>query len=160
MNKWGNIYIAGLTRMCIIMYGDTEIETVKDLLFVFLHDQNAVTGFKKRRHANKNAQDKKTWNLENIFKLLEEKGEADILDFVALDLSNLPPITYNSIDVSVLLRKIDTLVFTFKSVKDGMSILTDAYMDICHTNTELNKRVGELEFNCVNAHDNTFDCSF
>ena len=102
MNKWGRSEVEVLTRLSVSTYNDQEIEVAKDMIFDYLYDATAQTAFKKHRQG-KYAQDKKVRNLENIFKLLEEKGDAKLTDFVTLDLSKLPPITFDSIDVSVLL---------------------------------------------------------
>ena len=53
INKWGNIDIDVLTRLCLSTYDDKEIEAAKDLLFSFLHDKNNKTEFKKRRNGRK-----------------------------------------------------------------------------------------------------------
>ena len=136
MNKWGLIDIDVLTRLCVTTYDDREIEDAKGVIFNYLYDERAQTAFIKRRQGksgSKNAQDKKMRNLEDIFKILEEKGDANLPDFVALDLSKLPPITFDSLDVSVLLRNIDTLAFTVKSLQEGLSNVTNAYTGICDT---------------------------
>ena len=92
-----------LTRLSVSTYNDQEIEVANDMIFDYLYDATAQTAFKKSRQG-KYAHDQKVRNLEDIFKILEEKGDAKLTDFVALDLSKLPPITFDSIDVSVLLR--------------------------------------------------------
>ena len=91
---------------------------------------NCANGLSKSRQG-KYAHDKKVRNLEDIFKILEET------EFVALDLSKLPPITFDSIDVSVLLWKIDTLAFTVKSLEEGLGKVTDAYTGISNTVNDL-----------------------
>ena len=159
MNKWGHIDLDTLTKLCF-KFNEKDIEAAKDLLFSFLHDENSLTEFKRRRHGTgKNGLDKKTRMLEDIFKLLEEKGDAEIPDFVALDLSKLPPITFDNIDVSVLLQKLNTMEFTVKTVKESMNKVMDAHTVICLTNEELYKKVCELETKSVNVPNNTVICT-
>ena len=114
------------------------------MIFDYLYDATAQTAFKNSRQG-KYAHDQKVRNLEDIFKILEEKGDAKLTDFVALDLSKLPPITLDSIDVSVLLRKIDTLAFTVKSLEEGLGKVTDVYTSISNTVNDLNKKVSDLD---------------
>ena len=136
MNKWGMIDVEVLTRLSVSTYNDQEIEVAKDMIFDYLYDATAQTAFKKSRQG-KYAHDQKVRNLEDIFKILEEKGDAKLTDFVALDLSKLPPITFDSIDVSVLLRKIDTLAFMVKSLEEGLGKVTNAYTGISNTVNDL-----------------------
>ena len=144
INKWGNIDIDVLTRLCLSTYDDKEIEAAKDLLFSFLHDKNDKTVFKKRRNGRK-TDSKREKDLEDIFKKLEEKGDANIPDFVALDLGKLPPITFDSIDVSVLLRKIDNLECSVNLLKDGMNNVANSCTGMSDISKTLDNRVSVLE---------------
>ena len=147
MNKWGCIDVDVLTRLCLVM-SDNEIEAAKDIIFSHLHDKNDTTAFKKRRHATKGeGKSKKEKNLGDIFCLLEEKGDKALPDFVAFDLGKLPPITFDSVDVSVLLRKIDNLECSVKLLMDGMNTVTNTNASICDMSKKLDSRVCELESN-------------
>ena len=146
INKWGNIDVDVLMRLCLGNYNDKQIEEAKDLLFRFLHDESDHTEYKRRRACSKpTGKSKNERNLEDIFKILEEKGDVEIPDFVALDLGNLPPITYDSIDVSVLLRKADNLECTVKFLKDAVNSVTDSYKGLCEVFDKLNSKVCGLE---------------
>ena len=52
-NKWGNIDVDTLIRLCDKTYDEKEIETSKDLLFNLLCNKDAATTFKKRRSVKK-----------------------------------------------------------------------------------------------------------
>ena len=147
MNKWGCIDVDVLTRLCLNM-NDKEIEAAKDVIFNHLHDKNDDTKFKTRRNrqiAKPDSKSKKEKNLADIFCLLEEKGDKNLPDFVALDLGKLPPITYDSMDVTVLLRKIDNLECSVKFLMEGMDKVTNTHASIYDTIKKLDSRVNELE---------------
>ena len=88
-----------ITQLCVTSFGEEDIVASKKRLFDQCVDVNN-TRFAKRKGPKKNVQ-----NIEDILKLLHEKG-TDIPTYVALDLSKLPPITFDSIDVSTLLSSI------------------------------------------------------
>ena len=60
---------------------------------------------------NRKGPKKNVQNLDDCVKRLNELDpESEVIPcFVARDLGNLPPITFNSIDVSVLLAKIESM---------------------------------------------------
>ena len=60
---------------------------------------------------NRKGPKKNVQNLDDVVKRLNELDpESEVIPcFVARDLGNLPPITFNSIDVSVLLAKIESM---------------------------------------------------
>ncbi len=65
--------------------------------------------------------------------------------FVASDLGNLPPITFNAIDVSVLLKKLESLSDKVEMLHAGVesqSTTTQNLVDICHSSTV---RITDLE---------------
>ena len=57
------------------------------------------------RRKSRKGPKKKEQNIEDMVKLMMEKG-TDVPVFVAHDLSKLPPVTFNSMDVSTLLKNI------------------------------------------------------
>ena len=136
MNKWGCIDVDVLTRLCLNM-NDKEIEAAKDVIFNHLHDKNDDTKFKTRRNRQIAKPDSKSKK--------EEKGDKNLPDFVALDLGKLPPITYDSMDVTVLLRKIDNLECSVKFLMEGMDKVTNTHASIYDTSKKLDIRVNELQ---------------
>lgn len=144
LHKWGHIDVNTLTKLCVDSFDDKEIEASKDILFNLISDKDDTTLFKKRR-AGKTQESKSVNNLLDICQLLEEKGNVKLPDFVALDLGKLPPISFDHIDVTVLLKRIENLSCTVKFVMEGMSKATDSYQNICEITTKLDSRMSKLE---------------
>ena len=92
-----------LIKICIEKYKPKEIEKAKKVVFDLLTSEDDVTKFKKRNHS-KISDDKPTKDMNDIYQLLQDKRTKEWPKFVALDLSKLPPITFDSMDVTILLR--------------------------------------------------------
>ena len=92
-----------IVQLCSKHYRTDEIETAKKKLYEVCPTDTRVLN---RKGPKKNVQ-----NLDDVVKRLNELDpESEVIPcFVARDLGNLPPITFNSIDVSVLLAKIESM---------------------------------------------------
>ena len=86
-----------IADLCRTTYDEGEIEAAKKRLCDLCADENS-SRFRRRQGPKKSAV-----NLDDMMRLLQEKG-TDVPLFVARDLSRLPPITFDSIDVSSLLH--------------------------------------------------------
>ena len=85
--------------LCTATFAEHDIEASKRRLFEFCAD-DSCTRMRKRIGPKRSMQ-----NVNDIIRLLQEKG-TDTPTFVALDLAKLPPVTFDSIDVSTLLNSI------------------------------------------------------
>ena len=88
-----------IVQLCTSTFSDSDIEVSKKKLFDLCADETN-SRYRTRQGAKKSAM-----NIEDVIKLLQEKG-SDVPEFVALDLSKLPPIAFDSVDVSALLNTI------------------------------------------------------
>ena len=104
VNKYSFLERDTLAKLCSDTFTEAETKTSKDLLFGMLHNDSDLTKFKNLRHY-KPTDSKTMKNIGDTYQLLQEKCMSDTPKFVAYDLSRLPPITYDCIDVSVLLIK-------------------------------------------------------
>lgn len=86
-----------LTRLVDENFSDDEVDNAKSLLCKNV-DDSIKTG-------NKRGQNKKKHSLDDIVKMLVQCDRSELPKFVALDLSKLPPISIDCIDVSSLMRK-------------------------------------------------------
>ena len=85
--------------LCTATFTENDIEVSKRRLFeLCAHD--SCTCMHKCIGPKQSAQ-----NIEDIIRLLQEKG-TDTPTFVTLDLAKLPPVLFDSIDVSALLHSI------------------------------------------------------
>ena len=82
-----------------------------------LFNRNSVATYRHRKVLIINQ------NLDDVVKRLNELDpESEVIPcFVARDLGNLPPITFNSIDVSVLLAKIESMHDEVQLMRAGMT---------------------------------------
>jgi hypothetical protein len=86
-------------KLCCDVFNDEEVENAKSVLFgVCVSDSG-------RRITRKGA-DKRKHNLHDILNLLHETDPSDIPCFAACDLSKLPPVHYNHMDMSAILKEL------------------------------------------------------
>ena len=144
VNKIDTLPPASLIKICAGFYDEAKIEESKKLLFDLCSDAST------KRYIRRQGANKSTTNIEDIIKLLQEKG-SDIPTFVAMDLGKLPPITFDSIDVSSLLSTLKNVQSEVALLKDTVtaqgSVCTDV-RDVCHN---MERRVSSLEENATAA---------
>ena len=121
-------------------YFDNDvIEKSKETLFNLCHNENDKTERKGRKGEHKGER-----NLKDICNLLQEKGEG-APKFVAQDLNILPPVTFKSIDVSILLHTIRLLQTEVKVLKDAVELQKLTSQDLYDTAKALDTRVTKIE---------------
>ena len=95
-------------------------------------------------------QKKNVQNLEDVVKRMNELDSTVdvILCFVARDLGNLPPITFDSLDVSMLLTKIESLndeVLLMRGAMKCQQTTSEALTKVCsETISRVHKLEGEM----------------
>ena len=130
-----------IIQLCKNSFDDDEIEASKKLLFDLCANEN-TTRFKKRIGV-----DKGKHNMEDLIKLLQEKGD-EVPKFVALNLSKLPPITFDSVDVSVLLTEIRKTQNEVKYLKETVETQNHVAREIKESSAMMNTRINRLERKC------------
>lgn len=83
-------------------------------------------------------------NVKSCLKVLNEAGE-NIPCFVSYHMDELPPVTFNSLDVSCLLGKIDRLGVDLSTMKQALSAQTDVCEDLRGVVAGLNQRLCLME---------------
>lgn len=99
-----------LIRICVTGFSDQDITAAKSLLF------NAVTTAGKRKIVRKK-DGRLQRDLEDMISLFKETDPENIPLFVARDLFKLPPICFDSLDVTHLLKKLLLLQEDVKTIK-------------------------------------------
>ena len=112
-----------ISQLCLSTFGEAEIESAKKQLYELCCDESTPRII-HRKGPKKNAQ-----NLEDIIKLMHERG-SDVPTFVALNLQALPPVTFNSIDVSALLNTIQKTQVEVDLLKQGLSTQAQTIKDL------------------------------
>ena len=105
-----------IKQLCVSTFTEDDIEKSKNLLYDICETTD--------RKIKRKGPEKSNSNLDDIIKFLMEH-EDELPKFAALDLTKLPPITYNSIDVSVLLNDITKVQAEVNQLKECLKIQTN-----------------------------------
>ena len=132
-----------VTKLCIDTFHESVIEKSKDLIFKLLHDAGDSTAYSRR--LNKGPGTKSVKNVQDIWLLLQEKGNIPMPKFVAHDLGKLPPVHFDHIDVTVLFKRIENGNATINILKDTISTLSESNNSMSDMIGELDARMKKLE---------------
>lgn len=83
-------------------------------------------------------------NVRSCLKLLNEAGE-NVPRFVSHHLDELPPVTFDSLNVSCLLGKIEQLSVDITTMKQAVSLQTNTCNDLRIITTDINQRLSAIE---------------
>ena len=131
-NKIDTLDVQTIINLCTNFYSDELIDSSKKLCFKIFKDNENIT-LRKRQ-----GRDKSINNIRDIISIFQTLG-SDIPKFVAADLSNLPPITVNSIDVSGFLTKLSDLqteMCNIKSRVDTQDVTSNNISNLVKNNTD------------------------
>lgn len=111
-NKLDVMDVESLVRVCKTAFSEADLKTAKNLLF-----DSVATNKRKitRKRDGKSGRD-----LEDIINLMTDAdaNHVDIPIFVAKDLQKLPPVTFDHVDVTRLLKDIVILQSELRAVKE------------------------------------------
>lgn len=123
--------------MAVNHFGSEWIENSKKVLF------ELCPGTGQRCVAYK-GQLKDVNNVKSCLKLLNEVGE-NVPRFVSYHLDDLPSVTFNSLDVSCLVSKIDRLSVELASMKNTVSKQSTECENLRGITTDISKRLSVIE---------------
>nr|XP_034839594.1 uncharacterized protein LOC117995713 [Maniola hyperantus] len=119
-----------IIQICATNYTDVEIETGKSTLYsVCTHDL---------RNIHRKGDDKKKKCIKDVIKLLKEVDPKSLPNFVARDLSRLPPVSFDYVDVTRLLK--------------DMSIMKTELMEL---KTQFITELKEIRTSCQERNEST-----
>ena len=127
-----------IADLCVTTFDDTAIEKSKKRLFDLCADET-TSRFRRRQGPKKSAV-----NIDDMIRLLQEKG-TDVPVFVARDLSRLPPITFDSVDVSSLLPSIRRAQLEIDQLKACVGGQRDATVDLTDVVKAVDRRLSAVE---------------
>lgn len=110
-NKLDVLDELSVVQICSSNYTDEEIENAKTKLYSMISDGS--------RCVTRKGEDKKKKNLKDILKLFKETDPDKHPQFVAKDLNRLPPVTFDHVDVSRLLKDLTQLKSELNFIKDN-----------------------------------------
>ena len=102
-NKFQSVPFEALVKICADFYGSEKIHAAKELLWeAVITPKFPGMRMIKRRNG---AFSKERYDMEDILKALQvcDKGGVNMPQFYALDLGNIPPISPDQVDMSVLM---------------------------------------------------------
>lgn len=102
-----------LVRICVSAFNSAEIENAKYLLFQAITTE--LRNIKRKRNSKEGKSTKDLFDIVNIFK---QTSPEKIPVFVARDLNKLPPITFDHVDVTRLLKDIIVIKQEIANIKD------------------------------------------
>lgn len=112
-----------ICQLCLSSFAEDEIEKAKKMLYELCTDKS-IPRMVTRKGPKKMAQ-----NMDDIVKFIHDKG-SDLPTFVARDLQLLPPVTFNSLDVSSLLHTIKQTQAEVSLLKEGLNIQAQSICDL------------------------------
>ncbi|XP_045774235.1 uncharacterized protein LOC123873434 [Maniola jurtina] len=95
-NKLDILDEQSITQICSTNFTDAEIEAGKSILYNSCGD--------KVRHVQRKGEDKKKRNIKDVIRLLKEVDPDAQPNFVAKDINRLPPVSFDHVDVTRLLK--------------------------------------------------------
>lgn len=102
-----------LSRICVTAFTSEDITSAKKLLWDSIPVEKRIK-FKTRKGDKKTQRD-----IDDIFMLLKQAIPGSLPIFVARDLKKLPPITFDHVDVTRLLKDILVLKHELKSIQES-----------------------------------------
>ncbi|KAI5644509.1 hypothetical protein NE865_03398 [Phthorimaea operculella] len=138
-----------MIRLCITAFKPEEVSDAKNLLF------SSLKAKAKRKKITRKKEGKTQRDVEDIISLIKEVSPEDLPIFVARDLHKLPPVTFDHLDATRLLRDLITL-------KNEIETIKDTYVPI-EQHTQLKNEVVNLQrtsivnnFHHVDDHHDRF----
>ncbi|KAF9800956.1 hypothetical protein SFRURICE_014129 [Spodoptera frugiperda] len=121
-------------QICASNFSEPDVAASKQLLFRLLNKSDQMVS--RRRDGTKKS-------IQDIITLLKETDPDDVPTFVAKDLNKLPPVTFDHVDVTSLLKDIVFLFFCFfflkASLADVQRKLDASQVAVADLRSELNE---------------------
>lgn len=131
-NKLSVLDELSIVQICSSNFNEKEIETGKSVLYETVSDGT--------RCVTRKGEDKSKKNIKDVIKLLKEIDPDSAPVFVAHDLSRLPAVSFDSIDVSRLLKDICALKNELQSLRSDAITKTE----LSTFETKLYKQLKEI----------------
>ena len=135
-NKIDTMTTEVLVRLCVTTYDEDEIRKSRDTLYELCESAGRMV---KRQGPKMKEQ-----TIEDVIKIMHEKGH-EMPKFAAHDLSRLPPVSFDSIDVSALLHRMERTATEVHLLKDALSQQVKVNEDLHSAISSMQIRLDDLE---------------
>ena len=125
-----------LVQLCASTYDENEIRQSRDVLYELCQSASRML---KRQGPKMKEQ-----TLDDMIKLLHEMGD-DVPKFAAVDLNRLPPISFNNLDLSALLNKMEKACSDVLMLTESCQKQVQINENLQESLASLGRRVNELE---------------
>ena len=105
-------------QLCGRFYEDETVEQASKVQFELC----ASSGNREDRYRRRQGCRKKAETLKDIMALIQRRNNEMPVTFVALDLSNLPPVSFDNVDVCVLLSRMENMRVEVDTLKATVSM--------------------------------------
>ncbi|KAI5636656.1 hypothetical protein NE865_10577 [Phthorimaea operculella] len=129
-NKLDVMDVVSLEQICLTSYSDVDIHAA----MVFLNDSAEP---KRVRLNTRNREGSGKKNIRDIIRVFQGEDPDDVPTYVARDLSKLPPVTFDHVDVTTLLKDILLLKADVTDIKRKLEVSEQV-------NTELRRELTSL----------------
>lgn len=144
-NKMDVMVDESLVQICATAFSDDEIEKAKNLLFESVSKQKTT-----RRRDGKTQR-----NLDDIICLLRETDPEEMPIFVARDLGKLPPVTFDHVDVTRLLKDIVLIQRELGDMQQKCAEAAETEYVTIHQFQQLQSEINEMKRQCIVSNVNT-----
>ena len=116
-----------ISQLCVSFYEYDVVENASKVLFELCGSANRADRYRRRQ-----GERKKLETLRDIMALIQRRNNELPVTFVALDLSNLPPVSFDNIDVCVLLSRMEQMKLEVDTLKTVVSTQVAVCNDLIH----------------------------
>ena len=128
-----------IVQLCVENFDKATIDKAKEMLFDFCHNESDKTV--KRGRTGEHKSDR---NLQDIYNLLQEKGDSAPI-FCARNLNILPPVTLKNVNVSNLLHTVIQLQTEVKLLTQASKVQKELTDNVLDRTKSLDVRVSQIE---------------
>ena len=140
-NKINTMPVDMILKLCYDFYDASVVEASKRTLFRILEEN----GERLPRYMKRIGPSKKTNDTRDIIELLLALDPVNIPIFVARDLANLPPLSYNNFDISKILKDVEELKCNMKALQVISSTQQDIMSAVKYIKESTNLSAGVQE---------------
>ena len=136
----------GIIQLCVNFYEEDAIDYASKVLFELCGGPG-----REDRHRKRQGERKKVSTMGDIISLIQRRHNELPVKFVSFDLGNLPPVSFDNIDVCVLLTRMERMQAEVNTLKSVVS----AQVSVCNDLRQMHAvRLTDRELSLSSEHRN------